>query len=173
MNSSNQKVNGIFCFTGKWARFVSILIAASILGFSACEVEQEVIFVVEAPLQPYFDRFINEAGNRGIDVAYATSQVEARVGEITQPNVIGQCSWDQTHQHSIVVDQDYWRGANDLQREFLIFHELGHCVLGRDHVDNSDAQGNCVSMMSSGTGNCRVLYTNTNRKKLLDELFTY
>jgi hypothetical protein len=33
----------------------------------------------------------------------------------------------------IELDQEYWDGADDLDRESLIFHELGHCVLDRDH----------------------------------------
>jgi hypothetical protein len=143
----------------------------SILVLNACETEIVVIPVVDSPLQAYFDRFIDEAAVRGLDVAYATSQVDATISDIKEPNVIGQCSWSQTHQHSITLDENYWRKANDLQREFVVFHELGHCVLGLDHVDNSDANGNCTSIMTSGTSDCRVLYTNNNRVRLLDDLF--
>jgi hypothetical protein len=37
---------------------------------------------------------------------------------------------------SIVIDRDYWYEAGDLQREELMFHELGHCVLNRDHLND-------------------------------------
>lgn len=33
----------------------------------------------------------------------------------------------------IQLDQKYWDNADDLDRESLMFHELGHCVLNRDH----------------------------------------
>jgi len=143
----------------------------SFLVLSACEPETIVISVVDTPLQAYFNRFIDEAAIRGLDVTYATSQVDATISDIAEPNVIGQCSWNQTHQHSITLDKNYWSKANELQREFVVFHELGHCVLGLDHVDNTDAYGNCTSIMTSGTGDCRVLYTNNNRSRLLDDLF--
>jgi len=149
-----------------------LMIGVGLVTMSACEQELEVVFVVDEPIQEYFDRFVHEASLRNLDVAYATSQVDAQIGDITEPNVIGQCAWSQGHNHSITLDQNYWRNANDMQREFLVFHELGHCVLGRDHVDSEVANGNCMSVMSSGTGDCRVLYTQQNRINLLDELFT-
>ena len=150
----------------------SLLLGITALFITACEPEFEVIHVVDAPLQNYFDRFVDEAAARGLDVLYATSQVNATIGEIDKPNVIGQCSWNQAHEHNIVLDQDYWRTANDMQREFLVFHELGHCVLGRDHVDDADANNHCISIMSSGTGDCRVVYSQNNRNRLLNELFS-
>jgi len=145
--------------------------AISFLMLNACEPETVVFSVVDSPLQAYFDRFIDEAAVRGFDVSYATSQVDATISDIPEPNVIGQCSWNQTHQHSITLDRNYWSKANDLQREFVVFHELGHCVLGLEHFDDSDAYGNCTSIMTSGTGDCRVLYTNNNRGRMLDDLF--
>lgn len=32
----------------------------------------------------------------------------------------------------ITLDAEYWQDATDLQREILVFHELSHCVHGRD-----------------------------------------
>ena len=149
-----------------------LFFGAGILMFSACEEGPELVFVVETPLQDYFDRFVDEAAARGLDVEYATSQVDAHIGDISQENVIGTCSWDQTHVHTVTVDENYWHSANDMQREFVVFHELGHCVLGRDHRDFSDTNGNCASIMTSGTGDCRIIYTQNNRTRLLDELFS-
>jgi len=50
---------------------------------------------------------------------------------------------------------------------------LGHCVLNREHLDDADNQGNCVSIMTSGTGSCHINYTIATRKNLLDELFMH
>lgn len=164
----------IFIVKNPFSSLKSLLftfVGISFLVLSACEPEIVVIPVVDTPLQAYFERFIVEAAVRGLDVTYATSQVDATISDIAEPNVIGQCSWNQTHKHSITLDENYWSKANDLQREFVVFHELGHCVLGLDHVDNSDANGNCTSIMTSGTGDCRVLYTNNNRGRMLDDLF--
>jgi hypothetical protein len=33
----------------------------------------------------------------------------------------------------IVLDSEYWDQADTYERESLLFHELGHCVLDKDH----------------------------------------
>jgi beta-lactamase regulating signal transducer with metallopeptidase domain len=172
MGSPKQTMNIVSVNKLSIRHSVYLLLGMSVITFNACEIEPQITYVIDEPLEAYYDRFIDEAYMRGLDVEYATYQVDATIGDITTPNVIGTCSWDQTHKHSIVLDKDYWQRATDLQREFLVFHELGHCVLGKDHVDNSDASGNCISIMSSGTGDCRVVYSNSNRNRLIDELFS-
>lgn len=152
-------------------RMAYLVAGASILVISSCEVEPQITFIVDTPVQEYYDRFIYEAAVRGLDVEYATYQVDATISDIPEHNVIGQCSWSEGHKHAITLDRAYWNGANDMQREFVVFHELGHCVLGRAHVDNSDANGNCTSIMTSGTSDCRIVYLQHTRGRLLDELF--
>lgn len=34
---------------------------------------------------------------------------------------------------NIEIDPDYWQSTSETKKEVLLFHELGHCVLGRDH----------------------------------------
>lgn len=33
----------------------------------------------------------------------------------------------------ILIDEPYWNSANDRQRAYIVYHELGHCVLGLAH----------------------------------------
>ena len=54
----------------------------------------------------------------------------------------------------------------------IVFHELGHCVLVRDHLDDADSEGNCLSMMHSGLGDCEFRYNGSTRNVYLDELFS-
>ena len=42
---------------------------------------------------------------------------------------------------NIGIDKSYWEYADDLEREQLILHELGHCVLGLSH--NTEMTGSC------------------------------
>jgi len=153
------------------SRMAYLVAAMSMLIISSCEVEPQITFIVDTPVQEYYERFIYEAAVRGLNLEYATYQVDATISDIPEHNVIGQCSWSETHQHAITLDRAYWNNASDMQREFVVFHELGHCVLGRAHVDNSDANGNCTSIMTSGAGDCRIVYLQHNRDRLLDELF--
>jgi len=69
------------------------------------------------------------------------------------------------------IDATYWANATALEREFVIFHELGHCFLDRTHIDTKDVQGDCESMMHSGISGCQFRYTLASRVAYLDELF--
>lgn len=35
----------------------------------------------------------------------------------------------------IKIDEGYWKESSNATREILLFHELGHCELNRDHED--------------------------------------
>jgi hypothetical protein len=54
-----------------------------------------------------------------------------------EPPAVGLC-WryeDTKTGVSIEIDPDYWFSATETKKEVLIFHELGHCILGRDHEE--------------------------------------
>jgi hypothetical protein len=57
------------------------------------------------------------------------------------PPVIGRCYYSDIYRE-IELDKDIWPGLDYLQREQLIFHELGHCTLDIDH-DNTSLEGGC------------------------------
>lgn len=45
-------------------------------------------------------------------------------------------------QKYIEISSTYWRYATDAEKEALIFHELGHCMLNREHLDGFNLQNN-------------------------------
>jgi hypothetical protein len=55
----------------------------------------------------------------------------------------------------VEIDQTYWGEISEYQKINLIFHELGHCVLGRDH----EPWGNSVMMCPSSFMYYMVLST--------------
>jgi len=136
----------------------------------SCSKDQAELFVDNSLLE-YFDRFADEAAKRNVTVDFEASRVSAYIKEINSPNVIGQCVHDSKKPNTVIVDRTYWENANELEKEFLVFHELGHCVLNREHIDDADDNGNCISIMTSGSIQCRINYTITTREQLLDELF--
>ena len=48
-------------------------------------------------------------------------------------NTIGICLPDGNGKRHILIDKEFWDGAEPREKELLIFHELAHCVLGRGH----------------------------------------
>lgn len=146
--------------------------------FISCKKEEvltetsDPLIDVESALKPYFVRFSNEAKSRGIAVDLSTHPLTGIISDIPTSQVIGQCSYSNDNPYKVTIDKPFWDKASDLGKEFVVFHELGHCVLGRAHDESTDSRGFCLSIMRSGTGTCRDSYNSSTRKTLLDELFS-
>lgn len=125
---------------------------------------------IEAQLAPYFERFVTEGANRGVVIDLEAKRIEGYLVNIEETGVAGQCSYSPTSSHKVSIDIDYWNSASDLEKEFVIFHELGHCYLERSHLDAQNNR-NCTSIMHSGTSGCRFRYNTASRSEYLDELF--
>jgi len=77
---------------------------------------------------------------------------------------------------SISIDLAYWKESNLPEKEELIFHELGHCVLDREHDEKQIPGGGFLSWESRPKS---IMYPYTlfyddytfNRAEYLKELF--
>lgn len=129
---------------------------------------------IDPLLIPHFINFEDEAFERGLDIDLSTSGISAVIEEIDIEDIAGRCSYG-IHRFSfkeIIIDESFWEQTTTLTREFIVFHELGHCYLFRDHNDRCTDRGIWESLMRSGTlEGCRDLYNNRTREAYLDELF--
>lgn len=141
-----------------------------LLIFSACTEEDQAVGIDEG-IMPYVARFEAEAASRSIIVDIEASGIGAELASI-DGDAVGQCVSSQSRGDFLRLDEAYWNRASDLQKEFLIFHELGHCYLAREHLDEDDGRGDCISIMMSGVGNCRSNYNHNTRQAYIDELFS-
>jgi len=150
-----------------------------VLLYPSCSSEFEPS--VDDRIVPFFERFATEGAIRGVAFDNEEEQIEAYVQNISAligSDVLGYCSPTSVRNpiRTVYFHEDYWNTATDLQREYLVFHELGHCFLDREHPDPApaDSLGNCLSMMSAGTAFCNGIdaYSADNREALLDELFS-
>lgn len=135
--------------------------------------QEEEIIHLDPELTNYFDRFALEASNFNITFDYQTDRIEGYLTQIEERAVNGKCERNSVYPDRVFIDLDFWRKASDLEREFVVFHELGHCFLNRGHLDDADPRGVCISMMHSGAGSCRNNYGAASRTAYLQELFTY
>jgi len=143
----------------------------TLLILAACEQEDVVPAPnVDAELQPYLDRFMAEGEARQFSPVLDVELLDLRFGSLEEA-VRGQCQLFSDGRRAIVIQPSYWANADEWSKELLIFHELGHCLLDRRHLETADADGNCLSIMHSGEGDCRNLYGPTTRTRYLDELF--
>jgi len=149
-----------------------LLVSLSIIGlvlFQSCKGD---VLETDDELIPYFDLFAEEGAKRGFDVDYEASRIEGLIQNISQSNVLGQCFRNEEKPKKVIVDRDYWEEANETERQFLIFHELGHCFLNRSHFDaKKPGTDTCRSIMHSTPQACDFMLDDDNREEYLDELF--
>ena len=155
---------------------VLLFITLLFLGCSEDDVEEVVEPVtyanVDPELVPFFERFQQEASERGISVNLAAADIEGVIEEIDEQHVAGQCSYGRFRNPRLVtIDATFWRRSSSLFKEFIVFHELGHCYLNRGHLETAFSNGACASIMRSGTGNCLDNYNSSTRAFYIDELF--
>ena len=129
---------------------------------------------VDERLFGFFETFEKEAAARGMEIDLTDAILSAQIMEIDGQGVAGQCSRPQNSlDNDIIIDEYFINSPNvsDLLKEFVVFHELGHCFLQREHREDQYPNGNCISIMRSCIEDCRDNYNNSFRAIYLDELF--
>ena len=161
-------------------------ILSSVIIFASCSRQADMVvpeIVEEIPEEPegyenvdealwnYFDRFEEEAAERGIAVDIRAERITGFISEIEEDNVAGTCNYNFRNPNKVTIDASFWNRSSDRFREFVVFHELGHCILYRDHKEDANQFNVCESIMRSGTGTCFDNYNRNTRSDYLDELF--
>lgn len=126
---------------------------------------------VDERLWSYFEEFEKQAAARGLNYNLNQFNLTGAISDIHDDGVAGSCSYGGRRPNSVTIDMPFWDRAGFFSREMVVFHELGHCVLGRNHTEALTNNGYCASIMRSGTGKCRTLYNTQNKEYYLDELF--
>lgn len=160
-------------------RIKSLLKYTSILfvfAFISCDkqddfVDPEGYEGVDQRLWYFLGTFEEEAKSRGISIDLRALGLTGRIANIDGVNVAGGCNFHGESPNEIVLDATFWSTLSFLQREMIVMHELGHCVLYREHREAMDVTGRCLSVMRSGLGQCRDGYSETTRDGYLNELF--
>jgi hypothetical protein len=148
----------------KIALFFSLVVALS------CSKDDDTKPDVASDFQPYLERFKSEASARNVNLNYDKLKIEF-VDQASLPNY---CGWgDFSPPHVRIVQSDgCWNTRSDADKEILIFHELGHSMLQRQHFNDTLPNGDYKSMMFDGRQfGIYIATTPERRQYYLDELF--
>ena len=164
-----------------------IISLLSIISCQKQEVIEPTVYQIDAEVLPYITRFAAEAKARNVDVKLENLIVELKATKLQED--CAECLLmvgNPQKQRRIAInitDGLCWKDQSDFSKEALVFHELGHCLLGRiQHRNDLLPNGSPASLMNAynespyspciydinGSGNCDK---RTRRQYYLDELF--
>lgn len=95
--------------------------------------------------ESYYDTFVGNTNK-------PTNNLIIKFGDLSSTDTpstdeIGLCVWSYTP--TVTIDLNYWTTASEDDRQELIDHELGHCILLRQHRNDSLSNGNPASIMNA------------------------
>jgi hypothetical protein len=107
-------------------------------------------YSVPARVEPFVQAFRDAARLRNQTVA--TDNLIVSFGKAQGSDVCAECLRQAGRTPRIVIDSasGCWQNASSNERECLVFHELGHCLLLRDHRPDRFPKGQYVSLMNLG-----------------------
>ncbi len=108
------------------------------------------------------------------DGSFSVGDIPINFGDTENDSFQGVCFEYPDGTKEIIVRKQWWDAVGEAYRESLLFHELGHCRLGRDHLDDVRQSSNDthkISMMNS------IIITpqkyNSYKEEYQRELYTY
>jgi len=115
----------------------------------SCEENNPTIYRIDDELLPYLETFLAEASSRGFE--FAPENLVMEFGT-TYEKICGQSlHYKNNGQRKIIIVRSSfcWLDAPVQNREAIVFHELGHSLLVRDHRDDTLPNGDVASIMYS------------------------
>lgn len=88
--------------------------------------------LIDASLQPYFDSFKEELKARNVDIKINNIMI-TQVNDL--PLSVGANCNRGGSMPVIKINAFFWNLYGEEDKEAMLFHELGHCILGRGHDD--------------------------------------
>ena len=151
----------------KWTMLSLCILTLAHCGDSDIYILEEE---VDEEIVGYFRSFAFEAALRGRTIDWDLERIATEFID-SETDAIGSCLTYDDGSNLITIDKTNWDISSDVEREFLIFHELGHCLLERSHTNTSNLRGVCASIMNSGENICFLNYNTNTRNDYLNELF--
>lgn len=109
------------------------LIAISFILLCGCNrsLPYTPVVSVDSKLQKYVDEFTDESVkvNRKVDFTDLTVRFSYEMEE----DVLGQCV--NTRHPLVLINENPWYDQTETAQKIIMFHELGHCILNRKHVE--------------------------------------
>lgn len=126
-------------------KFLNILVVASLFAVG-CGKKDEVVDI-RPEFAPYVQQF--EATSAKVGRETHVTNLVMKFGDLTADRERAHCEIVTGETPLIVVDSKVWERLTDSERRALLFHEMGHCVRLRKHLDAKTPDGMPASVMAT------------------------
>jgi hypothetical protein len=89
--------------------------------------------------------------------------------ELRETRTIATCRY--TPRPHIVIKKELWEETSFEEKEYILFHELGHCLLNRRHENDAEG-GKPLSLMNQAFTNHHLDFYLDNKRFYIEELFS-
>lgn len=96
---------------------------------------------IDQELKPYYDQFIYMFNIKKTNILLTFGDTNR-----TADSAIGICNY---FTNTVTINRPFWNNAPYTSKIALIWHELGHCLLFKDHDDTPLLDGCPASIMNS------------------------
>lgn len=110
-------------------KYICMLVLAMLV--SACGAK---IVSIEPQYIKYVKEFENQSSTTNNKVI--VDDLVVRTRDDLGGSILAQCRMYSVFTPLIVVSKKYWVTMSETEREMVMFHELGHCILNRGHNEN-------------------------------------
>jgi len=157
------------------AKYLFILSLSLLFTLESCKDPNE--YKVDNTFAVYVQRFENEALTRGRTFDLKTNGLIVEFADLKNDEA-GLCHFEDPIR--IEIDKTYWNDISktngaDMMKEDLLFHELGHGLLGRKHLNTTLENDDWKSIMCGGDKvddrPWNINYRGMRRNYYIDELF--
>ncbi|WP_127717100.1 hypothetical protein [Halobacteriovorax sp. HLS] len=128
----------------------------------------------DSTFKPYTDSFTSNARKYLNQPSFNIGDIPVNFGDTSNENFDGVCNSYSDGTKEVIIKKSWWDKASSYQREVMIYHELGHCSLNREHdseilsKDSYSVKGSIMNPVIPGSAHY-VQY----KTSYLTELFTY
>ena len=99
----------------------------------------------------YVKKFEDHAKIKTGNMNYKVIDIPINFGDTENDQFVGVCFTYSDGKKEIIIKADWWNRVSTSSKESLIFHELGHCALDRDHnedvIENTNGEVIRASIM--------------------------
>ena len=87
----------------------------------------------DASVMPLVKKFEQEAAKYKNRPDFKVGDIPVNFGDTRDKKFDGVCIKYPDGTREVILKQSWWEGSSEAMKEVIVFHELGHCRLGRSH----------------------------------------